>query len=414
VNPMNNVAFQEINLKNVPDQELLHRFGRLVQTERKITYQVLKYIAEIEMRKLYLPSYISLFDFLVEKHGYSESAARRRISSAEILTQVPQISTKVEKGTLSLTQLDQVHQAIRFVQKTEKRKVQLDEKVSILSKIENSTQRETNLILAQELSIPLVIKNKETIHRDESVTLTITFSKEQMALLEQVQDLIAHSVPDKRWSEVMTYLAQKEVDRRTKTKNGKSASAGISSVQFEKVDQVINAQSAKVPSALETEDSNIVKKDSLMTDSSISIEGASSSTNAASALNKTDSVSVKANFTGKAESVQRTAWSYDNSRDREQDFKISEGAFYEATIHARKAISPSMRKFILNRDKCCQFKDPLTGKICGCKRFLQVDHIQPIWAGGTNDIKNLQAMCAQHNQFKYRKESGQSSYGYKH
>jgi len=93
---------------------------------------------------------------------------------------------------------------------------------------------------------------------------------------------------------------------------------------------------------------------------------------------------------------------------------IDESYFHEAMIHARKAIPPSVRKFILNRDKCCQFQDPLTGKICGCTRFLQVDHIQAIWAGGTNDIENLQAMCAQHNQFKYRRESGQRSYGYKH
>jgi len=403
MNQMSNVTFQEINLKNVPDQELLHRFGRLVQTERKITYQVLKYIAEIDMRKLYLPSYNSLSAFLIKKHGYSESAAWRRISSAEILTQVPSISTKVEEGALSLTQLDQVHQAIRFVEKAEKREVQLDEKVSILNKIENSTQRETNLILAQEFSIPLVIKNKETIHRDESVTLTITFNKEQMALLEQVQDLIAHSVPDKRWSEVMTYLAQKEVDRRIRIQVKSNANAKTKFKTKKDVSVKAKAdQSAKAPSGLETVDLSIVNE-------------ASVTAKIDAAPNKIDLVSAKAAFTDKAESIQKTAWSYDNSRDREQNFdKVDESHFHEATLHARKAIPPSVRKFILNRDKCCQFKDPLTGEICGCKRFLQVDHIQPIWAGGTNDIENLQTMCAQHNQFKYRTESGQSSYGYKH
>ena len=384
MNPMNNTTFQEINLKNVPDQELLHRFGRLVQTERKITYQVLKYIAEIEMRKLYLPSYNNLFSFLVKKHGYSESAAWRRISSAEILTQVPQISTKVEEGALSLTQLDQVQQAIRFVQKTEKREVQLDEKVSILNKIENSTQRETKLILAQELSIPLVMENKETIHRDESVTLTITFSKEQIALLEQVQDLIAHSVPDKRWSEVMTYLAQKEVDRRTRIQVKTNAKTKI------KKNVSVNA---KVDSA-NKETNSISIKENIMTE--------------------VDSPQRTDKATDRGSTLHNTVWNYDSSRGREQDFKVNEEAFHTAALHARRAIPPSVRKLILNRDKCCQFKDPLTGQICGCKRFLQVDHIQAIWAGGINDIENLQAMCAQHNQFKYRKESGQSRYGYKH
>ena len=72
-----------------------------------------------------------------------------------------------------------------------------------------------------------------------------------------------------------------------------------------------------------------------------------------------------------------------------------------------------IRKFVMNRDRCCQFKDPRTGEICGSTRFLQVDHLQPVWAGGTNDIGNLQVLCAQHNQFKYMQESGKSAYGYK-
>ena len=77
-------------------------------------------------------------------------------------------------------------------------------------------------------------------------------------------------------------------------------------------------------------------------------------------------------------------------------------------IHGRKSISPNMRKEVLNRDKYCQFKDPKTGKICGNARFPQVDHIQSIWAGGTNNPLNLQQLCAKHNQYKYRKEAGYS------
>ncbi|MBO9666291.1 MAG: HNH endonuclease [Bdellovibrio sp.] len=44
-------------------------------------------------------------------------------------------------------------------------------------------------------------------------------------------------------------------------------------------------------------------------------------------------------------------------------------------------------------------------KICGSTRFLQIDHRQPVWAGGTNEFQNLQVLCAQHNQYKYRQES---------
>ncbi len=54
------------------------------------------------------------------------------------------------------------------------------------------------------------------------------------------------------------------------------------------------------------------------------------------------------------------------------------------------------------RDKCCQWVDPVTGRKCGSTFQLQIDHRQPIWAGGTDDISNLQILCAAHNRAKYQ------------
>ncbi|WP_413557178.1 HNH endonuclease [Bdellovibrio sp. HCB209] len=70
-----------------------------------------------------------------------------------------------------------------------------------------------------------------------------------------------------------------------------------------------------------------------------------------------------------------------------------------------KTLTLKTRRFILNRDKCCQYKDKLTGKICGNTYGLQVDHINPQWAGGDHSSKNLQALCWSHNQAKYRSEA---------
>ena len=69
-------------------------------------------------------------------------------------------------------------------------------------------------------------------------------------------------------------------------------------------------------------------------------------------------------------------------------------------------VLPNLRKTIFSKDQCCQFKDPLTNKICGSVRFLEIDHIQPVWAGGDNSGSNLRILCSQHNKFKYAKESG--------
>ncbi|MBY0384309.1 HNH endonuclease [bacterium] len=307
--------------KQLSNNDLITRLGKLVQSERKIMHLILECIAEIDARKLYLEkAYPSLYEFLIKEFGYSPSAAMRRIESARLLKEVPEVSQKIESGALNLSQLSQLQQAARLVQKTEQRKVEPSEKRELLRKLENATQANTELILAQELCLPVIVKNKATQHRDESVTLTVTFSKEQMALLEQAQDLTAHAVPEKKWSELIAYLAQKEVQRRTVIKK-RNAAASVTDVKVSDQDS--------------------------------------------------------------------------------QDLVI------ENKLHKfiRKSIRPNLRKSIFQEQPCCQYKDPESGKICGSTRFLQIDHIQSVSAGGGNGRENLQILCAQHNRFKFNTEN---------
>jgi 5-methylcytosine-specific restriction endonuclease McrA len=71
-----------------------------------------------------------------------------------------------------------------------------------------------------------------------------------------------------------------------------------------------------------------------------------------------------------------------------------------------KTLTLKTRRFILNRDKCCQYEDKLTGKKCNSTYGLQVDHIIPQWCGGSHAPENLQVLCGPHNNLKYRNEAG--------
>ncbi|WP_413294929.1 HNH endonuclease [Bdellovibrio sp. HCB185ZH] len=55
---------------------------------------------------------------------------------------------------------------------------------------------------------------------------------------------------------------------------------------------------------------------------------------------------------------------------------------------------------------CCQYVDHKTGRRCHSTWKLQLDHKQSRWAGGSDDIQNLQWLCAGHNKLKYRQETG--------
>lgn len=69
-----------------------------------------------------------------------------------------------------------------------------------------------------------------------------------------------------------------------------------------------------------------------------------------------------------------------------------------ATV-AVQTTTPRLRKEILHRDRSCQYKDHKSGRICGSKYFLEVDHVQPRYVGGTNTAKNLRTLCSAHNKF---------------
>lgn len=87
------------------------------------------------------------------------------------------------------------------------------------------------------------------------------------------------------------------------------------------------------------------------------------------------------------------------------------------TYKVQNRVSTNLKKAILSRDQCCQWKDPRTGKQCASSWQLQVDHRRPQWTRGLHkagnlhqdqnlhQAENLQILCGQHNRLKYQQEA---------
>jgi hypothetical protein len=54
----------------------------------------------------------------------------------------------------------------------------------------------------------------------------------------------------------------------------------------------------------------------------------------------------------------------------------------------------------------CEFIDEKTGRRCDCRFGLQREHVIPLALGGTNELSNMQLLCATHNQLRARKVFG--------
>ena len=299
-----------MHIHNLSSAELVARLQKLVQTERKITHLILDCINEIEIRKLHLEQgYSSMYDFLTLKMGYTPASAQRRLESARLIRQMPEetkteIHQKIESGSLQLSHLSMLQKYSREKQKTSGEVVSLKQKQEILLQLENKSLEQSQVVIAKSLDLE-VLETKfhsSRHHKDESVTLTMTFSKEEMEILKQVRDLKSHATGSIEIKDVLMHLAKKELKqpvRISKTLSGKT--------------------------------------------------------------------SVGAN-TGAG---------------------LSEEPF--------------------GKTLCCQFKDPISNKVCNSRLFLTIDHIMPRWAGGTDDPSNLRILCKNHNVFRYHKQSGLKS-----
>lgn len=121
-------------------EELEATLLRLRGRERWLLVQILRGLIELDRRKLHLDwGYASLFSYCVERLGYGESAAGRRIAAARAMRRMPRIEGMLLSGELRLSTVAMAAE-------------DLDE--SVLEEIRGKTQREVREILARRGKVP--------------------------------------------------------------------------------------------------------------------------------------------------------------------------------------------------------------------------------------------------------------------
>ena len=121
-----------MNLKNLSNVELLKQAAAAVKTERTATADVVRYLQEVDRRKLYFESgCTSLFQFLRKVYGYCDPSAQMRVNAVRLLNDIPEIEAKLDSGEVSLTVASNI-QSFLFAEKKLNRPYSQNAKIELI------------------------------------------------------------------------------------------------------------------------------------------------------------------------------------------------------------------------------------------------------------------------------------------
>ena len=136
---------------NLSATELICLVSTKRVSERQATAELVLVLSELERRRLYLDyGHSSLYSFCCERLGLSAGAAMRRINSARVILQHPEVYYKLRDGDLCLSAVAEMYKIL-----------ETENAAKVLECAQGKSRREVEKLIAQEL--PAVAPKKERI-----------------------------------------------------------------------------------------------------------------------------------------------------------------------------------------------------------------------------------------------------------
>lgn len=356
-----------IALKKISPEELKSKLEKLVRHERQCTTLIVEHIAEVDRRQAYLEwGFTSLYEYLTQGLQYSESAAYRRIQAARALRQIPEIKDELNRGNLNLTQISYAQTAFRQEEKATGERVSTSEKRQVFADLRNKTSAQTQKILDGHMSTPHYAPAKTRHRADDSVEMTIRIPKELMRKLDRVKELYSHIAPHGELIQILELMANDVIQKRDPT------------IERQKKTTTQSFAASEVKRAPRTDRPSAPNESAR---SNSAAPGAAMSTSLCASTSNSQ--------TGTFPQTSGSSAGPLNS------------------LSTAQAIPKAVRRAIFRRDGGCQHVKP-DGSKCLSRFQLQIDHIHPRFAGGTNALENLRLLCRVHNHSRYRKGAGLS------
>ncbi len=162
-------------------ETLIHnKIKALVITERATLVQILENLQVVYDTRLYAKmGYQSIIKYLICEHGYSESAAYRRMQALKLVKEIPEVKNLVKKGNLHLSGITTLQVMMKNQDK--------DSKLAIINKIQNKTNSEIqNEIFKLIPTASLPTESKRKISATET-RISLNLSQKVLDKLEALK-----------------------------------------------------------------------------------------------------------------------------------------------------------------------------------------------------------------------------------
>ena len=403
----------------LPDQVLLERTRMLARHEQALQLSVLDHLREIEARRLYLRlGYSSLFDYTVRELHYTEAAAWRRIKAMRLCRETRGVRAWLQDGSLNLSNAALLQNSFERwdrsaggrtatgspgagtnaapragsapsatpgeAQGAPSPVLDAHARQQLVEQAVGKSTRQVQQMLAEVDPEAAAPAERLRALGDGRWELKAVIDAECQRGLQQLRELLSHVDPHLTVGQLVGRLVREGLERYdpSRPRRRKRKSDSISDERpsgtagREAADRV--AAAAVSPSAAKPR----VAAGDWTSERSTGGAGSAEPTSAAKSRVATGSSTPERRTGGAGEptSVEKSARS------------------------SGRSIPAAVKREVWRRDQgCCTFVDRDSGRRCGSRFFLEMDHIVPVAVGGGAEPGNLVLRCAAHHRYRHQR-----------
>ncbi|RYZ91065.1 MAG: HNH endonuclease [Proteobacteria bacterium] len=349
-------------IRALPPERFEATFMEQLRRERRISIIVIYFMKEAYRRREWARNYPNFTKYCVERLKMSEADFYRKYSVLRTIEEIPEMEQKLLTGEIAPATVAKVSQFFHRESKIKSEPLTIEQKRDVFAKMEGLSHRQVERELA--------IRSPQSALPDKTRQITETAFVRQFTTNQDLENKITRAK-----QLLMHTLPQPPSDCQLFTK--------ITDLALEKIDPILKQKRMDQRAQREADRAGDLNQKGKVSAASARAETQKQQAN----LTDESNVSVSS---GNSTGAKSTA----------------------SPSRTRTHIPEALKREVLQRDDyACSHVNYDTGKICGSKDAIELDHILPVAQGGENTLENLRVLCRTHNQLRALETYGRKKMG---